>query len=233
MTPFKDWDLHRIEDPNPIQEPDYQGGAQWRAHRTFRLGSFSPPIKQDFSATVEKRRSCRNIGVLSVREIANVLGFALAPRFVRDNDLGHRHQSPTISAGALHSVEIIIVDWRGSKRALRYSRTDHSIDALKIEDTSALSRFVMHFQAVLDVKAATAIVLLGDIRRISAFYENAETLLSRDAGAILQSLSLCAAAYRIGFCPLGILGSEVVNALGMTTADVRPLGVAAIGSLLD
>lgn len=44
-------------------------------------------------------------------------------------------------------------------------------------------------------------------------YADSETLVWRDAGAMLQTLALVAELFGLGFCPLGILGSEVVSAL--------------------
>lgn len=219
------------DDPHPIVASESPEPIQWHVRRSIKLGTFAPPLRQDFAQVVENRRSARKMARISFREMSNVLSFALQPRFFREGDAAGRHRSPTISAGALHGVELVIVDWRGSKRAFRFDRASCCLQALTIDNPSAMSRFVAHFKEVLAVDTTTAVVMLGDWKRMSAFYTNPETLLFRDAGAILQSLSMAAAAYRVGFCPLGILGGEIVEALGMMNAELLPAGVAAIGTI--
>ena len=43
------------------------------------------------------------------------------------------------------------------------------------------------------------------------------------------TFALAATAYRLAFCPLGILGGEVIEATGLNGHDIRPAGIAMIG----
>ena len=71
-------------------------------------------------------------------------------------------------------------------------------------------------------------MLVGDMNRVAALYERPESLLWRDAGVLLQTLALVATAYRLALCPLGILGTAVVRALGLPE-PILGVGVALIG----
>ncbi len=44
----------------------------------------------------------------------------------------------------------------------------------------------------------------------------------------MQTLALVATAYRLAFCPLGILGTPVVEAIGLSR-EVVAVGAAMIG----
>jgi len=70
---------------------------------------------------------------------------------------------------------------------------------------------------------------LGDLGRVASHYAEPISLLWRDAGAYLQTTALAATAYRLAFCPLGILGNEVVAALDLNHTLVRAVGSAIIG----
>ena len=85
---------------------------------------------------------------------------------------------------------------------------------------------------ILPEASGTAIVLVGYMGRVAAVYERPASLLWRDGGALLQTLALVATAYRLAFCPLGILGAPVVHAIGLS-ARVSAVGVALMGRLGD
>ena len=81
---------------------------------------------------------------------------------------------------------------------------------------------------VLPDADGTFIVLIADMARPMAAYRNSESLVWRDSGALLQTLALAAESYGLGFCPLGILGSEIVDGLPRA-ARLLAVGAAAIG----
>ena len=177
------------------------------------------------------RRSERAIRPAPLREIVNALGFAMQPRFVLEGDTHLRTRRPTISAGALHSVNVVVVDWRCFSKALRYDPMTHRLQSLRVVQSESLHEFAKICGAILPEGPKTALALIGDKRRIDALYEHSTSLLWRDAGALLQTLAIVSAAYRLAFCPLGTLGGHLVEALGLNQQFARPVGCAAIGRL--
>lgn len=198
----------------------------------MRCPAVTPPQDESFVALLEARRSDRSMLPAPLREIVNALAFAIRPRFVREDDVHSRTRRPTVSAGALHAIEVVIADWRGAARALRYNSMTHSLEPLRIAQPVRLHQFAKTCTAILPDAASTALALIGDARRMEALYEHPSSLLWRDAGALLQTLAMVSTAYRLAFCPLGTLGGDVVDALGLDRQTARPLGCAAIGRRL-
>lgn len=81
---------------------------------------------------------------------------------------------------------------------------------------------------ILPGSCGTAIVFLANIDRVAGVYDNPLTLVWRDAGALLQTMFLAATAFRLAFCPLGILGHQVARALGLERR-LTAVGVMLIG----
>lgn len=51
----------------------------------------------------------------------------------------------------------------------------------------------------------------------------------RDAGALLQVLSMTAHSVGLGFCPIGLLGSEVAEAISSISEKLEGVGAAWLG----
>jgi len=116
---------------------------------------------------------------------------------------------------------------------IRYDPCGHRLQLLAVKDRAALKRLDANCTEILPEARGMVMVLLGDLSRVKAVYDNPWSLLWRDAGALLQTLALCAAAYRLAFCPLGALGSEILGALDLGGRDIIPAGIAMIGRPVD
>ncbi len=163
-----------------------------------------------------------------LRELVNALAWATGSRALREGDVFLRTRRPSPSAGALHPIETVLVDWRGSPRALRYDALSHRLQLLAVAHPDGLRAFATHCAELLPEAHGTALVFIGHMSRVAAAYEDPASLLWRDAGALLQTLFLTATAYRLAFCPLGILGQEVLQAIGLPR-DAVATGAALLG----
>ncbi|WP_123863478.1 hypothetical protein [Burkholderia plantarii] len=83
-------------------------------------------------------------------------------------------------------------------------------------------------QRVLPGSNGALLTFVADMARPASAYAHCETLVWRDAGAMLQTLALVATLFGLSFCPLGLLGSEVVSALPLSE-QLLAVGAAAIG----
>lgn len=147
----------------------------------------------------------------------------LAPRF--ENECG-RFRGLSVSAGALQAVDVLLVV--GGK-VFRYDRALRSIQMLRVRDPDRLTRFFSRCQALLPNARGAFAVFVGDLPYISAYYDRPESLIYRDAGALLQTMAFVFTAYRLGFCPMGLLGTEVIEAVGLNPDKAIPLATAAMG----
>lgn len=187
-----------------------------------------PPCDESFGSVLESRRSERSIVAAPLREVVNAVAFATRPRFFLGGDTSDRSRRPTVSSGALHPVECVVVDWRGATRVMRYAPHEHRLELLIQRDPRSVRALVRFCREIVPMAGSTAIVMIGDAARLAAAYDNSASLLWRDAGALLQTLSLVSTAYRMAFCPLGLLGREIVDALGIGDQAV-PLGTGLLG----
>jgi SagB-type dehydrogenase family enzyme len=216
------------KDPRPRRNAGTPVPLDWPVRSRVGCPPVVPPIPQTFAAVLEARRSIRVMQRAPLRELVNALAFATRPRALREGDVLMRSRRPSPSAGALHPIELVLVDWRGRPRVMRYDAFSHQLELLTVADPEALRRFIRACGDLLPEVRGTALVLIGHASRVAAVYETAASLLWRDAGALTQTLFLTATAFRLAFCPLGILGHEVVQALGLP-ADALATGAALMG----
>jgi hypothetical protein len=114
---------------------------------------------------------------------------------------------------------------------MRYEMRRHQLQVLTPKEKGKIGNLVEAIQEILPDANGTAVVLLGDLERVAAVYENPCSLLWRDAGALLQTLFLSATAFRLAFCPIGLMGHELIEALGLEDRLVG-VGAAMIGRSL-
>lgn len=163
-----------------------------------------------------------------LREIVNLVAFSTRPRFRLAGDKLERTRRPSPSAGALHAIEIVIADFRTRPRLMRYAPLGHELELLSVAEDQSICDFIDAVRVLLPFARGSALVLLADLARIASIYESPESLLWRDAGALLQTLFLAATAFRLAFCPLGMRGFEVAEALDLGDRTIAA-GVCLIG----
>jgi hypothetical protein len=216
-------------DPRPRAHNGPRPSSIWPVRRSLQCPPIISPPSQDFSAVVEMRRSTRDMQSAPLREIVNLIAFVTSPRFILEGDLLTRSRRLSPSAGALHPVDVVVVDWRGAYRMMHYNGWERQLEILTIQNTLPLQDLAKKCCEILPEASGTALVFLGSLTTVDAAYERPMSLLWRDAGALMQTFALAATAYRLAFCPLGILGGEVIEATGLNGHDIRPAGIAMIG----
>ncbi len=82
---------------------------------------------------------------------------------------------------------------------------------------------------ILPACEAALVLFLADAAKTEAAYDDAESLIWRDAGTLLATLHLAATASGLGFCPLGVLGHAAARVLFPREPRVFDCGAAAIG----
>lgn len=227
MKPWVSPDID--ENPRPRALPELTlPRAKWPVTRAVDCGDIVSPLEQSFVATLEARRSYRVMSRAPLREVVNAIAFGVRPRETIDGGSLGRSLRPSPSAGAIHPVDVLLV--HGSSRVFRYAPLEHQLEVLHVARRGDLEAFDADCRQILPEASGTAIVLVGEMSRVAAVYKRPESLLWRDAGVLLQTLALVATAYRLAFCPLGILGTPVVRAIGLSE-QISGVGVALIGRL--
>ncbi|NMO18238.1 nitroreductase family protein [Pyxidicoccus fallax] len=185
-----------------------------------------PPPPETFAAVLEARRSRRRMRRAPLRQLINMLAYATAPRGRLEGDVFLRSRRPGPTAGAFHPIETVLVDWRGHPRVMRYDALSHRLELLAVSNVEPLRNFARACADMLPEAQGTALVFIGHEARVTAAYEDPASLLWRDSGALSQTLFLAATAFGLAFCPLDILGREVIQAIGL------PRDAVATGAVL-
>lgn len=219
----------RTSQPSPRENPEATPLRGWSAYRRIDCPVIVRPPIADVGFVLETRRSVRAISTVGLRQLINWLAYSTRPRFVRDERGHQRSLRLSPSAGALHCINTVLIDWRGSTRLARYDPTDHKLELLRILQNEALDQFVESCRQIVPAGGSTAVVLIADIKRIRSYYSNPESLIWRDAGALLQTLSLTAHAYGLATCMLGVTGEEVAYSLSLPVADWLAVGAMLVG----
>lgn len=216
------------DDPLPRTTPLPFRQMDWPVSRIVRLRPPVPPPSADFAAVIEKRRSARRIRRAALRETANYLAFACSPRATWGLNTV-RSSRPSHSAGALHPVEVLLVAGGHRDRVFRLDPSQNALQSLRILHTPSLKSLDAKLTAMLPDALCDYLVLLGDPAVTKSQYSEPQSLLWRDAGALMQTLHLCATAYRLAFCPAGISGTELASATFGAGTRLIGAGVAVVG----
>lgn len=172
----------------------------------------------------EQRRSTRTLSPAPLEQIVGVLLFALMPRFWKEGDTLLRSLRPTLSAGALHPISVLLFN---NSTVFRINSDSCVLEKLTFS-TDVRDAWLSKCKLILPDANGAFLTFVADGARPTSAYKHPETLIWRDAGALLQTIALVAALFGLGFCPLGVLGHEVVSALPLSE-QLLAVGAAAIG----
>lgn len=172
----------------------------------------SAPLVMDLAALWAERRSHMDGAHPDLNSIGAVLWHVSRTLATAPSPYGFpMERRPVPSAGALHPVHIIVQLPQTSTWA-RYNPQLHCLDVL-VDDAHALDGLLEHAQFVAENMPGAYLAFVGEPGRLSAKYENHESLLWRDAGVLQGNICLAAQAHNLGACLLGVTGQEWVSRL--------------------
>ena len=215
--------MSHTEDPQPLGDRPFTDYA-WPVESRRLFEPFSAPRGRAFVDVFEQRRSIRALSPAPLELTVGALLFALTPRFRKEGDTLQRTRRPALSAGALHPISVLLFE----DSAVFHLNTDSCMLEKLTFSAEARDTWVSKCRCILPAANGTFLAFIADMARPMSAYTHSEALVWRDAGAILQTLALVAELFGLGFCPLGILGNEVVSALP-SGKQLLAVGAAAIG----
>lgn len=165
--------------------------------------------------------------VAALSRVASVVRETLKSDFIGTGSHMGRKLKRVISAGALHPIKSVIIDSDGY--AVAYDDDHDAFLAIKPRKLDLLAIGLRSCTTVLPSAHGHVIALMADVHLTSTVYKNPESLLWRDAGAVLQTLAMVSEAFDLGFCPLGILGQDFADALLPEDHQYLGVGVAVVG----
>lgn len=220
-------------DNDPLPRPLTKTVDLWRprlgTRRTLPYPTVQPTTR--FFDVADRRRSVRRLGPIGSEQMSALLWHGARVRDTLPAGPGHRWQQRAApSAGGIHPIEILVFQAHDSA-IVRYDPIAHAFDDLLVSDAQLIKAGRDRLRSALPDARGADLVLAADLARTDAAYEHPESLVWRDAGALLAVLQLTATALDLGFCISGILGLEIVRALdGPPT--LLAAGTAVVGELI-
>ncbi|WEK34733.1 MAG: nitroreductase family protein [Candidatus Pseudobacter hemicellulosilyticus] len=161
-----------------------------------------------FFTVLKRRRSTRSFGKLSLNELSTLLWHSAKVQklFVSENGaiLSHR---PAPSAGGIHPIDVFVSlpTLINERKLLLYDPIGHRLGRLIINPVDE-SSFFEEVNNCLQMDNGTLIWFGAYMASTALKYHNPESLVWRDAGALLMTFQLVATALGIASCPVGTLG---------------------------
>lgn len=186
-----------------------------------------PTGDRTFDSVLRSRRSARTILTASTEIVAAVVRETLKADFIGAGEREGQKRKAVVSAGALHPVKAVVIS--PDEQPLYYDDGLDRFLALPVLDQNCFQSFHYHCSKVLPKAKGHWVALIADCKDLARVYSNYEALLWRDAGAVIQTMAMIAEAFDLAFCPLGILGHEIIGAIRADANDMVAVGVVALG----
>jgi SagB-type dehydrogenase family enzyme len=186
------------------------------------------PPSVDFFELLEARASIMPTTPLSKAGLSKLLWCSSRCHSTWPDQNGiERQRRPYPSAGGIYETALIIAD-TSQPRTWCYDAVTHALRGIEPRRDS-LEAFVQGVQAIGTGHQCTTLVAAVHTCALNEAYEHAESLVWRDAGALLATLHLTAMALGLNSTILGILGAELVESLPSTCGQFKAAGVLAVG----
>jgi SagB-type dehydrogenase family enzyme len=197
--------------------------------REQRVNEFAYPVESrtylneppklstsDFFQVLAKRKSRREFGPLPISKLEAVLwyGSRTIEKSSPKSERWERRTAP--SAGGKHPCDLFIINRGPQGHTLQlYEPTPHALANLKV-NVDLLEELVARIDQCLRIDNATVLLLGAQYQRSVSKYKNAESLVWRDAGALVATLSLVAEAFSLNCCAFGLTGEPQFSRLLQT-----------------
>ena len=183
-----------------------------------------------FGAVLDERRSAHPARPLLTCDLSTLLWYAVRVRHSGHDELKRpwfSRSSP--GAGGVCEVDVVVDD--GASEPWLYDARHHQAVHLDRIDFEALTQARSRLRSWLpDAHAnATTFYCVADVAAISARYEFSETLIWRDAGALIAVIALVSEWIGVVCCPLGLTGAEMTMALSASMPAHQAAGVVILG----
>lgn len=222
--------------PTKLQSPSPRACASLPATvaypiiaRTF-LPRPTEPLTKSLGDVLDGRQSRRTFKALPTERLAALLWYAARTRgtFVEQSGFVWQHRAAP-SAGGRHPVDILVSAWSPQQQALHlYDPLAHALCTLDIFP-STLANFTAAVDAVLPIQEATICWFAAQWERTTSKYEHGESLIWRDAGALLATVSFVAEALSLHCCAVGLTGDPWISLLLPEGEKLMGVGGCLIG----
>jgi len=202
-----------MKNPQPKATEERVTIFDYPIQHTINLSRNIDPLPARFDEVITDRKSKRDFSRISLQQLSNILWYTAKVKqtFVQDNGYILSHRG-TPSAGARHPIDILIINQTllDSNLPHYYNPIGHSLNRLDLPAQINLN-FLNHINAIISTTSATIIWFIAHLERTAAKYDNPESLIWRDAGALINSIQLTCTAMNVNCCPIGSIGEPYIG----------------------
>lgn len=215
-------------EPKPKEEPILDKSA-WKATSVFTDSRTTLSSYKSFDDVLDNRRTTRSFQPARLGLVLDLIQRVFEPHHFGSGTLSGRKRKVAISAGALHPIDIVVVSGTDVSEPLLFCDRSRRFMTLPLANQSEFAAAVNEAGKVVPSANGHILLFVGDLRLVSSAYEDPESLLWRDGGAVLQTCSMAAEAYDLACCPIGLTGHAILKALGAPHSDMVAIGLIVIG----
>ena len=207
-------DFHRSPEPRPAAIA-YE---EWPFDEM--LSEYLPcpqkPPRASLTQLLETRRSRRRGTSVDKEHLSTILWFAAKTMVATVGGFPRWEHRGTPSAGGCHPIDILVSNWMPNPGILyRYEPIGHALMRLRVADQDAADELNRAGAEAVGNDAGTLLWHAAQFERTGSRYIDGESLVWRDAGALVVTISLLAELLDLSCCAIGATGEpHLSRALG-------------------
>lgn len=205
-----------IELGEPVPRGEEKPYTAWVAAgplQPFPVNENAPDIS--FADVCFARRTCYGGNALTTAEVGSLLHFvARTTTVVHASGREVAKLKPTLSAGAKHPIHLVVFEGMADHPLAHvYDDERHGLIPLPLAQLDDVAPLYGHAMSSCRSERGTLFLFVAEWGKTASRYSQHESLVWRDAGALLQQFSLAASALKLNCVPMGYTGDALVRAL--------------------
>jgi SagB-type dehydrogenase family enzyme len=187
-----------------------------------------------FADILASRRSRRTFRAVSLQQLNSLLWHSARVINVNSPKAIRWQHRPSPSGGGRHPIDLLIfTEERNSENVFLYDPVPHALARLKNVEDSLLDQFLYSINRIITLEQATVVWFAAQFERTLSRYQDGESIVWRDAGALLATISLTAECLGLPCCAIGITGEPLLSGLLNSNGKVVGVGGLLLGERED
>ena len=186
---------------------------RWQISSTIDVPDLRLSPSPGFWEVLVGRRTIRTCEPMGLKDVLSIIQFTMksVQRGVGENR--GRLRKTSISAGAMHPLEVLVVGGPEVSDPIVYCDATNNFGTVPLRSITKAKNELGTLADFLPQARGHLLLFVANQRHIEQAYSESRTLIWRDAGAVMQTLSLTAAALNRAFVPLGSSGGALLDAI--------------------
>ena len=203
----------KLKEPIPVSRNEeftpFAFSKEWVSYLPIPDRVESPPVLD----VLERRQTHRTFRALNRSGLSSLLWHSAKTHEMRRREDGCFWQHRAVpSAGGCHPIHILVLPPKlDGSTLVAYDSVAHALIELRDVLPSTIRNFRNEVEQIVRPQDGTILIFAADYSQTYRSYQNAESLVWRDAGVLLMGLAIVSEAFELNFCPLGTTADAFVE----------------------